>query len=104
MRYFTLASGAHTTLRLSGFPTLICVPLSLTVYSCVDGRLSLEGESAGSFLGRGGVSDETVAAMEMAPVVVIAAVGLFVSYPVCFVGLGNGLYRSKVIWSSLVVN
>ena len=29
----TLISGAHTTLRLSGFPTLICVPLSLTVYS-----------------------------------------------------------------------
>ncbi len=28
----TLISGAHTTLRLSGFPTLICVPLSLTVY------------------------------------------------------------------------
>ena len=42
--------------------------------------------------------------MEMAPVVVIAAVGLFVSYPVCFVGLGNGLYRSIVIWSWLVVN
>ena len=29
----TLISGAHTTLRLSGFPTLICVPLSLTVYT-----------------------------------------------------------------------
>ena len=31
----TLISGAHTTLRLSGFPTLICVPLSLTVYNLV---------------------------------------------------------------------
>ena len=31
----TLISGAHTTLRLSGFPTLICVPLSLTVYNTV---------------------------------------------------------------------
>ena len=29
----TLISGAHTTLQLSGFPTLICVPLSLTVYT-----------------------------------------------------------------------
>ena len=33
MRYFTLASGAHTTLRLSGFPPLSGVPFSLTVYS-----------------------------------------------------------------------
>ena len=33
MRYFTLASGAHTTLRLSGFPPLSGVPFSLTVYT-----------------------------------------------------------------------
>ena len=33
MRYSTLTSGAHTTLRLSGFLPLSRVPLSLTVYS-----------------------------------------------------------------------
>ena len=33
MRYFTLASGAHTTLGLSGFPPLSGVPFSLTVYT-----------------------------------------------------------------------
>ncbi len=33
MGYFTLASGAHTTLRLSGFPPLSGVPFSLTVYT-----------------------------------------------------------------------
>jgi hypothetical protein len=29
----TLTSGAHTTSKLSGLPTIVCVPLSLTVYS-----------------------------------------------------------------------
>ena len=33
MRYSTLTSGAHTTLRLSGFLPLSRVPLSLTVYT-----------------------------------------------------------------------
>ena len=33
MRYSTLTLGAHTTLRLSGFRPLQCVPFSLTVYS-----------------------------------------------------------------------
>ena len=33
MGYFTLASGAHTALRLSGFPPLSGVPFSLTVYT-----------------------------------------------------------------------
>ena len=33
MRYSTLTSGAHTTLRLSGFLPLSRVPLSLTVYN-----------------------------------------------------------------------
>ena len=35
MRYFTLASGAHTTLRLSGFSTPSRVLFSLTVYTDV---------------------------------------------------------------------
>ena len=33
MRYSTLTSGAHTTLRLSGFLPLSRVPLALTVYT-----------------------------------------------------------------------
>ena len=33
LRYSTLTTGAHTTLRLSGFPPPICVPLSLTFYT-----------------------------------------------------------------------
>ena len=37
----TLISGAHTTPRLSGFPTLIRVPLSLTVYTGWFSRTSI---------------------------------------------------------------
>ena len=49
MRYFTLASGAHTTLRLSGFPPLSGVPFSLTVYNryvIVDGTGEISVEEA----------------------------------------------------------
>ena len=46
----TLISGAHTTLRLSGFPTLICVPLSLTVYRI---KVELVGEVVGGTFERG---------------------------------------------------
>ena len=41
--YSTLSPGAHTTFKLSGFQPFQCVPFSLTVYNCDNGRRQLLG-------------------------------------------------------------
>ena len=81
MRYSTLTSGAHTTLRLSGFLPLSRVPLSLTVYTATSAQLNGPDGVAVDNVGNLFISDYSRVWKVNAPTGIIAIVaGYYVGF------------------------